>query len=71
MKKLRKIEWQELKNLGMFEQTLNAYSNSDDEVFAEAEAGLYTIRDRDGGLVSTENTVKDLNDYFLSFVEEE
>lgn len=71
MKNLRKVEHQELKNLGLSEPALNIYKNSDSEIFAENETGLYTIKECVGGLVSTGNTVEDLNDYYISFAEEE
>ena len=64
MKKMKKLEHNDLEMLGVSDKALHVYSNSDWLIF-EKDDKFTIITNND--LVSEDNSIKDIEDFLLSF----
>ena len=64
MIEMKKLEYNDLKKLGLSEKALYVYSNSDWVMFEKEEKVIVTVNN---DLVSNDNSIEDIEDFLLMF----
>ena len=65
---MKQLEYQKIKNLGLFQKTLEICSNSDFKFYQDGEKIICKINNE---IVFEDGTIKDVEEFLMQFINEE